>query len=141
MYYRSTDGGANWTPFTPGGGTTRLIGAASTTVAWRAHDDYILRSGNVQAGTPTWTTLGTTVVGGGPLYVQDIDALTASLAWTVSNGTAHRTANAGSTAWSTANVPCNNANTIDATSSSTAFAVGWGDICRTTNSNVRGLSR
>jgi photosystem II stability/assembly factor-like uncharacterized protein len=66
----------------------------------------------------------------------DADAVNASVAWATGYAGVFRTADAGATDWSVTGTPCTNPDRIDATSSSTAFVIGWGRICRSTNSNA-----
>lgn len=130
-YARSMDGGATWTEFSPGGGTTPHVSVVSGTVGWRAGSGTVRLSTNLSAGTPTWS-----VVGNAPASIDAIDAIDATTAWTVTSGTARYTANAGATAWSSQSTgACFNAAFIDAVSSTTAFAAGSGSVCRSTDSN------
>ena len=136
-YARSTDGGATWTPFAPGGGGTTYIAAVSTTTAWRFGPGRVVRSTTMQDPTPAWTAVNVNLQGGGVVDPLAADAVSSTVAWATGYAGAFRTGDAGATNWSVAGTAgCINPTRLDAVSSSTAFAVGWGRICRSTDSNL-----
>ncbi|MCW2961217.1 MAG: hypothetical protein JWM90_1604 [Thermoleophilia bacterium] len=129
-FRRSTDGGATWTEIVPGDDRTPHISAASGTVAWRAGEGDTKLSTDINAPTPSWTNLTFDAP-----YVQDLDAVSATVAWVSSGSHVYRTADAGATAWSDTDTGCSEIRMIDAVSASTAFVAGYGRVCQSTDSN------
>lgn len=135
-FIRSLDGGATWSSFIPGGGGTPQVATPSNSVAWRFGDGVVQRSIDMQAPTPSWTSINANLQGGGVVQPLDADAVNSTVAWATGYAGIFRTGDAGATNWTVTGSPCTNPDRIDATSSSTAFVVGWGRICRSADSNA-----
>jgi photosystem II stability/assembly factor-like uncharacterized protein len=131
--YQSVDSGATFVSIPEPGDYTQ-VAVASSTVAWRTGLDGIQRSLDANAAIPTWTDV-TGTLPGGCINVTDIDAVSAANAWLLCGDDAYRSNDSGAT-WNNGGFAGANADRIDAISTTTAFAIGYGVLRRSVDSNL-----